>query len=86
MRNHKPNDVVNSHLFKQVAPFITSISNARLVYELCLASTTTNVNFDRGTINEAFTWSQSPQRDVFWSPLNREAVVNVQRHRNGEAY
>ena len=86
MRNLKPNDVVNSHLFKQVAPFITSIPNPRLVYELCLASTTAPVNLDRFTINEAFTWSQTPQRDVFWSPINREAVVNRQRHNNGEAY
>lgn len=86
MLNHKPNDVVNSYLFKQVAPFITSMTNARLVYELCLASTTAHINLGRFTINEAFTWAQSPQKDVFWSPLNREAMVNRQRHNNGEAY
>ena len=82
----KPNEVVNSLLFKEVAPFITSMTNARLVYELCLASTTAPVNLERFTINEAFTWSLTPQKDMFWSPLNREAVVNAQRHRNGEAY
>lgn len=77
-RNITPNDMVNSVLFKRVAPHIQSISQSQLVFELCLASTTTNVdiNYERADINLCMTWCNTPQDDEFWQPLHTEYTRN----------
>lgn len=68
----KPNVLVNSTLFKSVAPFITSMSNAQLIYELCRASQHTHVGLDDDNLDEAMTWAHTPQGEFYWEALNDE--------------
>ena len=69
-RNIKPNELVHTRLFKEVSPFINSISNAQLLFELCKASTTTEVDVDAFSIDVCMTWDLTPQAHDFWSNLN----------------
>lgn len=68
----KPNVVVESVLFQSVAPYIDSISNAQLVYELCRASQQTHVMLNDDNLDDAFTWANSPQGEFYWEALNDE--------------
>lgn len=68
----KPNVVVESVLFKSVAPYIDSISNAQLVYELCRASQHTHVMMNEANLDSAFTWCMTPQDEDFWGGLHSE--------------
>lgn len=80
-RNIKPGTMLDSVLFKSVAGYIASISQERLLYELCLASTTTEVRLDANNLDQAMTWIGTPQgkrrggegADGFWYELHQEA-------------
>ena len=71
-RNLKPNEVIGSLLFKSVAPRIDSISQSQLLYEICVASTKTEVYLERDNVSASFVWVQTPQGNEFWQLLSRE--------------
>lgn len=75
-RNIQPNEMVGSKLFTTVAPKINSISNERLLFELCLASTTANVRPNNEDLDSCMAWMDTPQGHPFWYVLNREAGRN----------
>lgn len=75
--NIQPNEMVNSLLFKHVAPRIHSISHGRLLFELCLVSTRTGIEIDMSiALSSVFIWDASPQGFAFWHALNTEYFRN----------
>ena len=70
----KPNVMVESLLFKAITPYIESISQSQLVYELCKASQQTHVMLNEDNLDDALTWGHSPQGEFFWETLHVECV------------
>ena len=80
----KPNEILELPVFLNEAPFIQSISNAQLVYELCVVTKDWDISLHARTLDTAFGWVGSPQGYEFWAALCSEALRN-RRHRNAQA-
>ena len=67
------NEILNSRLFKTVAPEIESIPPERLLFELCQINRG-GMGLDCHCLSLSFSWDMTPQGYDFWSALCVESM------------
>lgn len=73
------NPIKETTLFKNVAPFIKSLNEDQLSYELVKASNFTEVAFRKNDLDSAMTWARTPQGGDFWLKLHNEYNINLNK-------
>ncbi|MNL16423.1 hypothetical protein D3C87_1374640 [compost metagenome] len=70
-----PNVVKNTQLFKNVAPYIHSISPEELLFNLCKC-VNTRWDSEFANLNDNIQWANTPQGTDFWLPIHQEYARN----------
>lgn len=76
------NPIVNTNLYKHITAAIPELDGVQVIELLLSACRTTQVDFDKPSVDGAITWRNTPQGGDFWSSFQN--AIERLRRKQGE--